>query len=99
MASKLRIVRSLDGLIDDSVYNSQSVEVKLNSLGGTIGNLVVLLHEVVEELDLLDMCRDRQCLATYSGAIVTRILLASPAFIQKLEIQMKLTLHNSQSTG
>lgn len=57
MASKLGIVRSLDGLIDDSIYNSQGVEVELNTLGGTIGNLVVLLHEVVEELDLLDMCQ------------------------------------------
>jgi hypothetical protein len=53
MTSKLGVVRSLNRFVDDAVYNSEGVEVKLNALGGTVGNLVVLLHEVIEELDLL----------------------------------------------
>lgn len=53
MASKLGVVRSLNRFVDDAIYNSEGVEVKLNALGGTVGNLVVLLHEVIEELELL----------------------------------------------
>lgn len=59
VAGKLRVERCLDGLVDNSVYNSEGVEVKLNTLGGAIGNLAVLLHEVIVELALLEVFHER----------------------------------------
>jgi hypothetical protein len=59
VAGKLRVERRLDGLVDNSVYNSEGVEVKLNTLGGAIGNLAVLLNEVVVELVLLEVFHER----------------------------------------
>jgi hypothetical protein len=50
---KFGVVRSLDGFIDDTIDDSEGVELKLNTLDGAIGNLLVLFVEVVEELLIL----------------------------------------------
>jgi hypothetical protein len=45
----------LDVLIDNAVYDSQSIEVKMNALGLALGDQLVLLVEVVEELYCLSL--------------------------------------------
>ncbi len=65
VAGKLRVERRLDGLVDNSVYNSEGVEVQRNTLGGAIGNLVVLLHEVIVELVLLEVFHERLVMLGY----------------------------------
>lgn len=50
---KFGIVRGLDGFIDDSIDDTKGVELKLNSLNGSVGNLLILLIKVVEELRML----------------------------------------------
>lgn len=47
---ELGVVRSLDSFIDDTIDDTQGVEVQLNTLLSAIGNLLVLSVEVVEEL-------------------------------------------------
>ena len=44
-----RVVGSLDGLIDDSVANAQSVEVESNAGNGSVANQLVVLVEVLVE--------------------------------------------------
>ena len=53
---KLGVVGSLDSFVDDAVDDAQGVEVKLDALLGSIGNLLVLSVEVVEELLWLVPC-------------------------------------------
>lgn len=55
VAGKLRVERRLHGLVDNSVYNSEGVEVETNTFGSAIGNLLVLLHEMIIELVLLEV--------------------------------------------
>lgn len=43
-------------LIDNAVYDSQSIEVKMNALGLALGDQLVLLVEVVEELAIVLAC-------------------------------------------
>lgn len=43
-------MRSLDAFVDDTVDYTQSVEVKLDTLLGAVGDLLVFAVEVVEEL-------------------------------------------------
>ena len=40
----------LDCLVDDAVDNSQRVEVKLDTINRTVGNSLILLIEMIEEL-------------------------------------------------
>lgn len=47
-------MRSLNSLINDSVYDPKGVEIKLNAVYSAIGNLLVLFIKVVEELSRLD---------------------------------------------
>lgn len=54
VSGELRIVRSLDGFIDDTIDNSEGVEVELNAIHGATGNLLVFFIEMVEELRPLD---------------------------------------------
>jgi hypothetical protein len=42
-------VRSLNGLINDTVSDTKSVEVKLDTGNGSIGDQLVLVVKVVEE--------------------------------------------------
>jgi hypothetical protein len=51
---KFRVVAGLDSFVDDSVYNAEGVEVKLDAFVSAVGDLLVLFVEVVEELRLLD---------------------------------------------
>jgi hypothetical protein len=46
---KLGVVGSLDSLVDDTVSDTESVEVELNSRNGSVGDKLVLVVEVVEE--------------------------------------------------
>lgn len=45
----------LDRLVDDAVDNSQRVEIKLNTINSTIGDSLILLIEIIEELRSLDL--------------------------------------------
>ena len=47
--SKLGVVRCLNVLVDDTVSNTQSVEVELDTRNGSVGDELVLVVEVVEE--------------------------------------------------
>jgi hypothetical protein len=47
--SKFRVVRGLNLLIDDTVADTKSVEVKLDTRDGSIGDKLVLVVKVVEE--------------------------------------------------
>jgi hypothetical protein len=47
---ELGVVRRLDGLVDDAVDDAQRVEVEVDALVRALGDLLVLLVEVVEEL-------------------------------------------------
>jgi hypothetical protein len=47
---ELGVERRLDGLVDDAVDDAQRVEVEVDALVGALGDLLVLLVEVVEEL-------------------------------------------------
>jgi hypothetical protein len=47
-------VTGLDAFVDDTVYNAEGVEFKLDAFVSAVGDLLVLLVEVVEELRLLD---------------------------------------------
>lgn len=51
---ELGVVRCLDGFIDDSIDDSKGVELKLDSFDGSIGDLLVLFVEMVEELLMSD---------------------------------------------
>jgi hypothetical protein len=46
---KLRVVRSLDSLVNDTVSDTKSIEVKLHTRNSSIGDELVLVVEVVEE--------------------------------------------------
>jgi hypothetical protein len=48
------VVTGLDSFVDDSVYNAEGVEFKLDAFVSAVGDLLVLFVEVVEELRLLD---------------------------------------------
>lgn len=48
--SEFRVVRGLDRLVDDAVNNSQRVEIKLNTINTTVGNSLILLVKMIEEL-------------------------------------------------
>lgn len=50
MNGELGVVRSLNGFIDNSIDDTKGVELELNSLDRTIGNLLVFFIEMVEEL-------------------------------------------------
>lgn len=47
--SKFGVVRSLNLLIDDSISDTKSVEIELNTRDGSIRDKLVLVVEVVEE--------------------------------------------------
>lgn len=47
---KFRVVPGLNSFIDDTIDDSQGVEVELNAILGAVGNLKVLFIEVIEEL-------------------------------------------------
>lgn len=47
---KFRVVLGLNPFIDDTIDDSQGVEVELNAILGAVGNLEVLFIEVIEEL-------------------------------------------------
>jgi hypothetical protein len=47
-------VTGLDSFVDDTVYNAEGVEFKLDAFVSAVGDLLVLFVEVVEELRLLD---------------------------------------------
>lgn len=49
MDGKLRIIRSLDELIDDTIADAEGVEIKAGSIYGTILNALVLIIEIVEK--------------------------------------------------
>jgi hypothetical protein len=46
---ELRVVRGLNSLVNDTVSNTKSVEVKLDTRNSSIGDELVLVVEVVEE--------------------------------------------------
>jgi hypothetical protein len=46
---ELGVVGSLDSLIDDTISDTESVEVELDTGNGSVGNELVLVVEVVEE--------------------------------------------------
>lgn len=48
--SEFRIMGSLDRFIDDTVYDSKSVEFKLDAINRSIGDFLVLFVEMIEEL-------------------------------------------------
>lgn len=54
VSGELRIVRGLDSFIDDSIDDSEGVEIELNAIHGAVGNLLVLFIEVIEELFSLE---------------------------------------------
>lgn len=74
---KFRVVLGLDSFIDDTIDDTQGVEVELDAVLGTVGNLKVLFIEMIEELPGLDISSkwngslDRQ--STYSRAIMSNI--------------------------
>lgn len=43
----------LNGLVDDTVNNTEGVKVEVNSFDCTIGDFLILLMEVIEELQTL----------------------------------------------
>lgn len=43
----------LNALVDDAVNDTEGVKVKVNSVHGTIGDFLILLMEVIEELQAL----------------------------------------------
>lgn len=43
----------LNALVDDTVDNTEGVKVEVNSFHGTIGDFLILLMEVIEELQTL----------------------------------------------
>lgn len=55
MSGKLGVVGGLNRFIDDTVDDSEGIEIKLNAIHGSVGNLLVLLVEVVKELLSLDV--------------------------------------------
>lgn len=71
---KFRVVLGLNSFVDDTIDDTQSVEVELNAILGAVGNLKVLLIEVIEELPVLELSRmeyelERQ--STYGRAIMS----------------------------
>lgn len=47
---KLRVILGLNSFINDTIDDTQGVEVELNAVLGAVGNLKVLFIEVIEEL-------------------------------------------------
>jgi hypothetical protein len=51
---KFRVILGLNSFIDDTIDDTQGVEVELDAVLGAAGNLKVLLIEMIEELPELD---------------------------------------------
>lgn len=54
MDCELGVMGSLNRLIDDTVDDTQGVEVQLHTIHGTIRDLLIFFVEMVEELHTLD---------------------------------------------
>jgi hypothetical protein len=52
-----RMQAYLNALIDDAVNDTEGVKVEVNSFHGTIGDFLILLMEVIEELQTLGHVR------------------------------------------
>jgi hypothetical protein len=71
---KLRVVFCLNGLVDDTVNDTEGVKVEVNSFHCTIGDFLILLMEVIEE----------------SWAIVASITFSPQAEILRLDSVVQL---------
>lgn len=74
-------MRSLNRFVDYSVDYTEGVKFQLDSVDGTVGNFLVLLVEVVEELCCsLDsfVIRDKVICITYGRAIMSIIKVLAP---------------------
>ena len=80
---RTRVVGSLNGLIDDSVANAQSVEVKSHSRNRSVADQFVVLVEVLVE----------------SRTVVSENVRSVKESINAYEDLPKLTLRSSQWPG
>lgn len=67
MNGELGVMGSLNRLIDDTVDDTQGVEVQLHTVNSAVRNLLVFFVEMVEELPMLDQFETNQMLKLTAG--------------------------------
>ena len=67
MNGELGVMGSLNRLIDDTVDDTQGVEVQLHTVDSAVRNLLVFFVEMVEELPMLDQFETNQMLKLTAG--------------------------------